>query len=197
MPEVSEKETAQLEENSRGGVPEVDPLASFFISEEERKGVVDIHGARKMSVSVDESLKLLAFWVADEEYAVDILSIQEIIKVPRITHVPRSRDTVVGVLSLRGTIVPIVDLRLLLKLECAPLTRDARILVMRVAGDLVGFLVDRVNAVVSINREFIEPPPPTMSREISDMLVGVGRVGSQIIIILNSTSVVDVTEGAA
>ncbi len=170
-----------------------DPLAEFFISADERNLAAHGSGAAARGGAVALS-ELLAFWVADEEYAVPIVEVQEIIKVPTITSVPRVAPAVLGITSLRGTIVPVVDLRQLLGLEAAAPTRAARILVVRGDDDPVGFLVDRVSSVVRLGAEAIEPVPRTMQREALQLLAGVGKEGERMLILLELAAVLAAVE---
>jgi purine-binding chemotaxis protein CheW len=176
-----------------------DPLAEFFVSQGEREVVTQgFAGDGQASPAARTIVELLAFWVADEEYAIDIVEIQEIIKVPLITELPRAHETVLGIISLRGTIVPVLDLRRVLRLEEKPVGRPARILVVRAGDEPVGLLVDRVTSVVRFESEKIEPTPRTMRRQTTDELVrGVGRVGTRLIIVLDVNSVVNVMDSAA
>ncbi len=177
--------------------PAKDPLDDFFVGEEERQRALGFSGDFEASRVGRNIVELLAFWVADEEYAVEITEIQEIIKLPIITDVPRAHPSVMGIISLRGTIVPVVDLRLLLGLERRVISRQSRILVLRADGDPVGLLVDQVTSVVRLESDAVEPPPRAMQRHASEMLSGVGRLGGRLIIILNAAAVLDVMENAA
>jgi purine-binding chemotaxis protein CheW len=175
-----------------------DPLEAFFVSTDEAEANQDIAAGDSMSgtgrsLSVAE---LLAFWVGDEEHGVDIVQIQEIIKVPTITVVPRALACVLGIISLRGTVVPVADLRAILGMESTAVTRATRILVLRGDGEPVGLLVDRVSSVVRFDREAIEPVPRTMQREASDLLQGVGRDGDRMLIILELPAVIAAMEQA-
>ncbi len=176
-----------------------DPLSEFFVRADERQGielsftapgVAAARGSRDM-------LELLAFWVADEEYALPIVEIQEIIKLPPITEVPRTPRSVVGIISLRGTIVPVLDLRQVLRLDQSAATRQSRILVLRANGDPVGLLVDRVTSVVRLESESIEATPRAMQGQEAQLLRGVGRLGSRLIIVLDVAAVLGVMEAAA
>lgn len=176
-----------------------DPLADFFVTEEELS-LTDsgLTGEQKAALRASRAMvELLSFWVADEEYALEIVEIQEIIKLPNVTEVPRAHHSVIGIISLRGTIVPVVDLRTILHLEQRPVSRQSRILVLRADGDPVGLLVDRVTSVVRLENESIEATPRAMQRQESDLLRGVGRVGGRLIIILDVGAVLTVVESAA
>lgn len=171
-------------------------LEGFFVTAEEQ-GVSSLAYVADAfrNASVGAVAELLAFWVGDEEYAVDILEIQEIIKVPIITDVPRTGRKVLGIISLRGVIVPVLDLRRALSLGEAPVARTSRILVLRADGDPIGVLVDRVTSVVRLEREAIEPMPRSMARESSELLRGVGRIGDRLLIVLEHTAIVALMEG--
>lgn len=190
---------ATASEPEPADVDDYDPLAEFFVSQGEREVVAQSFAADGATSSAARSIiELLAFWVADEEYAIDIVEIQEIIKVPLITELPRAHEAVLGIISLRGTIVPVVDLRKVLRLEERAVGRPARILVVRAGDEPVGLLVDRVTSVVRFEAEKIEPTPRTMRRQTTDELVrGVGRVGTRLIIVLDVNSVVNVMDSAA
>ena len=176
-----------------------DPLSDFFVGETElteaNVGVSEAFVPQEARTG--RTVELLAFWVADEEYAIDIVLIQEIIKVPTITEVPRAPTGVLGIISLRGTIVPILDLRVVLHLEPRPPTSQSRVLVLRGDGDPLGILVDRVSSVVRIDREAIEPVPRTMQREMTELLSGVGRIGERMLIILEPTTLLSMTESGS
>src|SRR5262249_49102684 len=144
-------------------------------------GEIELAAASRASRTM---LELLTFSVGVEEYALAITAIQEIIKVPEITELPRAPHGVLGIISLRGTIVPIVDARVLLHLEREAPSRSSRILVLRADGDPMGVLVDRVKNVVRIDAESVEPTPRAMQGTSSEFLRGVGRVAERLLIVL-------------
>src|SRR3954471_21053078 len=118
---------------------------------------------------------VLTFLVGGETYGVEILSIREIIKLREITEVPRAPRFLLGVVTVRGLVMPVVDLRLRLKLDAATLSRNARILVVIHKGDRYGLLVDEVRGVVRFADAQIEPPPPSLSPSEAPFLAGIGR----------------------
>jgi len=137
------------------------------------------------SVEQGETLELLAFQLADEEYAIDILKIKEIIRSLEITHVPRRPPVIKGVISLRGTIIPIYDLRTRLGLTESPPTRNSRILVVELDKGMIGIIADRVTEVVKIKEKDVEPPPATGDGMTAGHLKGVTRINGRLIILLN------------
>ncbi len=128
---------------------------------------------------------VLTFSVGGEEYALGIDCIREIIKNRPITEVPRVPAFVAGIIAVRGVVMPVIDLRLRLRLLAAPLSQKARILVVTrpdlVEGQLdsvrepFGLIVDRVHQVVSLWEHDIEPPTMLGGHE-SDFVSGIGRI---------------------
>lgn len=134
----------------------------------------------------------LAFNLGHEEYALDIRSISEIIKVRDFTEVPRTPDFVLGIISLRGVIVPVFDLTSRLQLGQAALTASSRIVVCQTGEFTVGLLVDGINQVIKLADERIEPPPAVLSGVERDLMTGVGRYQGRMIALLHTEHVLNV-----
>jgi purine-binding chemotaxis protein CheW len=152
--------------------------------------------------------RFLTFLLAREEFALDILRIREIIKVRPITEVPRAPTFVPGIISVRGTIVPVVDLRKRLRHPAPEPGPAARILIVRRDDEPYGVMVDEVVHVVRLHPEDIEPPPPVLGGGDAEFVAGIGRppsimmpgqAGAPMLIILNLDAVLtfDVVAGAA
>jgi purine-binding chemotaxis protein CheW len=120
---------------------------------------------------------VLTFVVAGEIYGVDLVSIREIIKLGQITEVPRAPAFVLGVTSVRGAIIPVIDLRLRLRLDALPSTRAARILVVNHESDPFGVLVDAVRGVMRFGEAEIQAPPSTLAADDAKYLSGIARQG--------------------
>jgi purine-binding chemotaxis protein CheW len=134
----------------------------------------------------------LAFHLDDEEYALDIKQISEIIKVRDFTEIPRSPEYVLGIISLRGVVVPVFDLSCRLNLGAADMTTNSRIVVCQ-SGDLtVGLLVDNINQVVNLDKDEIEPPPGVLSGLDREMVLGIGRYQDRMVILLQLNHVLNV-----
>lgn len=130
-------------------------------------------------------LQLVTFELAGEEFAIDILKVQEIHRILEITTIPRSPAWIHGVMNLRGKIIPVVDLRNRFSLPPAERTRESRIVVVEVADKTLGFLVDRVNEVLRISASTVEPPPPMVAGVDSRFIQGVGKRDSRLFILLD------------
>lgn len=142
--------------------------------------------------SEDLTNQYLAFNLGDEEYALDIRRISEIIKVREFTDIPRAPEFILGIISLRGVVVPVYDLRSRLSLGCSEITSASRIVVCQLADVSVGFLVDSINQVVKLSDRELEPPPGVLSGLDREMVAGIGRFQGRMIILLNLQSVLDV-----
>lgn len=173
-----------------------DPFADFFVSAQERELILatDLVSHEER---VGQARELMAFWVANEEYALPIEEVREIIKVPHITSLPRVDGSVLGIISLRGTIVPVMDLRRVLHLPSKESGRHTRILVLKSGGEPVGLLVDRVTSVVRFEEGTIEATPATMQHHVSEMIEGVGRLDDRLVIILDAAAIFRILERAA
>jgi purine-binding chemotaxis protein CheW len=134
--------------------------------------------ARFHAASADRS-ELLSFMLATEEYAVDLLRIREIIRWRQPTEVPRAPAFVEGIISLRGEIVPVLDVRKRLRLRASPPGKQTRILIVTRGGDPYGIIVDDVRHVVRVLPEEVEPTPPIFSGPEVEFLAGIWRPGAR------------------
>ncbi len=133
----------------------------------------------------------LTFALGSEQYAVNIEYIKEIIKPREITEIPRVPAFLLGIISLRGVIIPIVDLRRRLHLGELEFDEHTRILVCEEQDRIAGLLVDSITQVVQLGDEEIEPPPAILSGLDRELVDGVGRIHGQMMILLNLPQVLD------
>lgn len=140
-----------------------------------------------------EFQEYLCFRVADEKYAVNIMDLKEIIKPREVTEVPRVPGFVSGILSLRGIIIPVFDLRKRLGLARVGETGKERIIVVKKGEEFCGVLVDEVIQVVRIAGSTLEPPPAVLDGIDRDFVSGIGRFDRQMLILLNLEKILDVT----
>jgi purine-binding chemotaxis protein CheW len=134
----------------------------------------------------------LCFRVANEEYAINIMAIKEIIKPREVTEVPRMPNFIPGVISLRGVIIPIMDMRLRLALPAGERTGRERVVVLRTDMGFCGVLVDEVVQVAKINRADIEDPPAVLDGIDRDFVKGLGRFDKRMLILLNLDTILDI-----
>ena len=136
--------------------------------------------------------ELLTFLIAGEQYAVDIEKIVEIVRPRPTTRIPNADASIVGIVSLRGTIVTIVDVRA--QLRHAPMqseTDDTRVVVVELRGEMLGFTVDRVLRVVKVAQSSIEPHPIVHASEQHEAIRGVFRVANALTILLDLDKLLD------
>ena len=131
----------------------------------------------------DDIVQLVGFVIGDEEYAIPILSIQEIIKPFSWTRVPQVPKYVMGVFNLRGAVIPLIDLRLKFGLSAKKHSDETRFIVMRYGDDVAGFVIDRLTMAIRIKKTDIGPAPDTISGD-DTMIDGVGKQEDRIITIL-------------
>ena len=137
-------------------------------------------------------LELLTFVIAGENYAVDIERIVEIVTPRNLTRIPNADLSVVGIMSLRGTIVTLVDVRRKLRHgRAASDDAETRIIVVDYAAELVGFIVDRVLRVVKAAAAEVEPHPVVHATELDESVRGVFRVNGALTILLDLDKLLD------
>ncbi|SIN76077.1 MULTISPECIES: chemotaxis protein CheW [Halodesulfovibrio] len=133
----------------------------------------------------DELMQLVTFSIGEEEFGVDILKVQEIIRTMEITKVPKAPDFVEGVINLRGKVIPIIDLRRRFGLSSKEHDKHTRIIVIEINNMIVGFVVDSVSEVLRIPAGTVEPPPAVVAGMESEYISGVGKLQDRLLILLD------------
>ncbi|WP_407293291.1 chemotaxis protein CheW [Stutzerimonas zhaodongensis] len=140
----------------------------------------------------------LTFTLGSELFAVGTLSVREIIEYGQLTPVPMMPPSILGVINLRGSVVPVIDLRLRFGESATLINRRTCIVILEVAqGELtqvVGIVVDAVNAVLEIGVHEIEPAPRFGIRIRSDFILGMGKVDGRLVILLDIGRVLSAEE---
>src|SRR5450631_4054802 len=138
----------------------------------------------------DES-QLVTFLLKDEEFGFDIMSVQEIIRLPKMAKVPRTPPYVEGIANLRGVVLPIIDMCTRFGMERTEETDRTRVLVVDIDGVKTGLRVDRVKQVTRVLRSDVDPPPPAIRGTTAHYLEGVVKLdnGQRIIMALNAAQV--------
>jgi purine-binding chemotaxis protein CheW len=142
-------------------------------------------------VASEGQLEVLTFAIAGENYGIDIEHIVEIVPPRTPTRVPNADPSIVGILSLRGTIVTLVDVRRRLKQAKSGVTPETRIVVVEHGGETIGFEVDRVFRVVKIAPSDVAPHPVVHASELDESIRGVFRQGDALTIMLDFDKLLD------
>ena len=129
--------------------------------------------------------KFLTFYLGEEEYGLEILKVQEILGLLPITRVPRIPNFIRGVINLRGKVIPIVDLRLKFAMEVGETTARTCIIVVQRGAAQTGIVVDRVSEVLTIAEEQIEEAPPFGDEVDTSYILGIGKSGDRVCILLD------------
>ena len=130
-------------------------------------------------------MQLVVFELGDESYGVDISRVQDINRMQEITEIPHAPESVVGVINLRGRVIPVIDLRKRFGLPDAVHTKDTRIVVVHLDGNLIGVIVDAVSQVLRIPADIVEPPSPVLAGVDSRYLRGIAKLDDKLVILLD------------
>jgi len=154
-----------------------------------------------MAIKVKEETvqqQYLTFFLEDEEYAVNIQRVKEIIEYTTVTKVPKVPQWIRGVINLRGNVVPVVDLAVRFGLEERPITKTTCIVIVEVQQDsertVMGVIADAVNQVIDLAPKDIEEPPAFGTRVRLEYLFGMGKLGKKFALILNIDTVLSTAE---
>jgi purine-binding chemotaxis protein CheW len=139
----------------------------------------------KHAATSDELLQLVSFNIGGEEFGVDILQVQEIIRMLEVTRVPNAPEYVDGVINLRGRVIPIIDLRRRFGMPRKDHDKNTRIVVVELVGQVVGFVVDAVSEVLRIPRSVTEPPPSFVGGVREEYITAVGKLEDRLLILLD------------
>ncbi|MBI2355435.1 MAG: chemotaxis protein CheW [Deltaproteobacteria bacterium] len=142
--------------------------------------------------ATDEYEEFLCIRVSDEIYGINIMQIKEIIKPRQVTEVPRAPSFVSGIISLRGIIIPILDMLDRLGLRRESVTGRERVVVVKYGETFTGLLVDEVIQVVRIAMDDFEPAPAVLDGIDREFVAGLGRADNRMIILLNLETITDI-----
>jgi purine-binding chemotaxis protein CheW len=142
-------------------------------------------------------MQLVSFRLAQEEFGIEITKVQEIILMGEITRVPQTPPYIKGLINLRSTVIPIVDLRCRFNLAEQEVSDETRIMVVNVAGKTIGIIVDAVSEVLRISGEQIAPPPPTVAGLGREYLTGLVRMEGRLLILLDIDKILNEEQTAA
>jgi purine-binding chemotaxis protein CheW len=138
--------------------------------------------------------QLVVFELANEFYGINIAMVESIIKVQTITQLPQTPLYVKGVTNLRGSVLPVIDLRTRFALDTKEDTRQTRIMIVTMGSIKAGIVVDAVSEVLRVSDETIEPLPPMINSIDSAFLKGIVRLENRLIILLELSKVLNLDE---
>jgi purine-binding chemotaxis protein CheW len=156
----------------------------------------------KTGVAVEEDCpgQFLTFMLGGEMFAIPILNIKEIIEYGSLTNVPMMPSFIRGVINLRGSVVPVVDIALRFGRSATGVTRRTCIVIIEIESEGekqdVGVIVDSVSEVLDIPHDEIEPPPTFGARIRADFICGMGKIAGKFVVILNADKVLSIEEMA-
>jgi len=139
-------------------------------------------------------IQLVSFVLDDVEYGVDILAVHEILRFPEITRLPNTPNFIIGVINLRGNVIPVVDVRRRFGFPRAKVTDLTRIIVIETNDKLVGLMVDNVHQVVRITQNNVDPPSELIEGVSEKYIWGIGRLKDRLIVILNLANILFLEE---
>lgn len=144
--------------------------------------------------STAPAAEYLTFQLAQEEYGIDILKVQEIRSYEQPTRMAQAPQFIKGIIDLRGVIVPIIDLRLKLQCAQAEYTPFTVVIILNVRGTVMGVVVDAVADVVALTPDAIKPAPQFQSKLDAAFVTGIARVGERMLIMMDIESLLDNAE---
>jgi purine-binding chemotaxis protein CheW len=147
------------------------------------ENIIDIDTSAD-SASDSDVAQLVSFMIDENEYAVNILAVNEILRYPDITRLPNTPNFIRGVINLRGNVIPVVDVRVRFGFSKGSITDLTRVIVTENGGKLIGLLVDNVYQVVRIPTANIDPPADIITGVSEEFIAGIGRFSDRLIILL-------------
>jgi purine-binding chemotaxis protein CheW len=144
-----------------------------------------VRPAPYLAGAAGEVLEVLAFRLGDEEYGIKILKVQEIRSYEAVTRIANAPDFIKGVVNLRGIIVPIVDMRIMLNLGTPAHDQFTVVIILNIAGRVVGMVVDSVSDVISLRPEQIKAAPEMDTVLETDHLTGLGTIDDRMLILVD------------
>ncbi len=160
---------------------------SLSLESEHEEEIVNSRDKSNALILKDDYFQVVGFILQDELFGLDILDVEEIIKPVDFTHVPNTKKFVLGVVNLRGKIIPIVDLRLRFEFDKKEIDSETRIIIVSMNEYNVGFMVDKIEKVYYVDKKGVEPTPPNIPPTIEKYVKGVGKLDDNIVTLLNVT----------
>ena len=155
---------------------------------------VTSQGGARPAEGMGVANQFVVFRLGDNEFAVPIEQVQEILVLGRLTRVPKLPEFIEGIINVRGRIVPVVNLCKRFDIQGRPWDLETRIIVVEVAEQTIGMIVDMVTEVAKIPLTAVEPPPPLITTVSPKFLTGIGKLENRILVILDLERVLSPAE---
>ena len=139
----------------------------------------------KSTVSASTALEFLAFTLGDDEYGIDIQSVQELRSYDTVTRLANTPEFIKGVVNLRGIIVPIIDMRIKFSLGTPVYDQVTVVIVLNIGGRVMGMVVDSVSDVITLTSDEIKPPPQMGTAINTDYLIGIGALDQRMLVLID------------
>jgi len=148
-------------------------------------------------ITKEGETQLVAFKMGGEEFACNIKDVNEVIKMLKVTPLPRSLNFIEGMINMRGEVISVIDLRKRFGMDTVEQTKDNRIIIVEVDDNLIGLIVDSVSEVTSIPNDQIQEAPNQVAEGRTDLITGVGKINERMLIILNVENILSTEEQIA
>jgi purine-binding chemotaxis protein CheW len=158
---------------------------------------MESRGVKNTFSEVHGTMQLVSFTLGKELYGIEITKVREIILIADITRIPETPNFLKGLINLRSTVIPVIDLRVRFGMPEAETTDESRIMVLQARGKTVGIVVDAVSEVLRVKQEQISPPPPTVAGLGREYLNGLVKLDERLLILLDVDKIFNDDEMAA
>jgi purine-binding chemotaxis protein CheW len=148
----------------------------------------------KNKIKSESLIQLVTFKIDNELYGIEILKIQEIVRLPDITRLPKAADFIRGVINLRGNIVPVIDLRVKFGLPQKRYTKMTRAIVVEIEQKRIALIVDEVSQVLRIDSSAIMATPALVSQVAKEFIESVAKFEDQLVIILKINKILTTSD---
>ncbi|MCK9444353.1 MAG: chemotaxis protein CheW [Tissierellaceae bacterium] len=136
----------------------------------------------------------VTFTLNEEEYGVEIKNVQEITDFDEYTKIPDGPKFLLGMVNIRGTITPIIDLKKRFNISRVNGNKEKRVIIINIKDKQIGFLIDDASRVLRLNDNQIDNPPDIISRNIRNYVIGIGKVDEKLILILDLEKILTAEE---